>query len=205
MMGDDVLKIEIAPDGASLRYTSVNTSLPAPIYAAKLNGLWLSRGAVAQLCKDLAITPDITAEEAECAILERELRELAHEAEACYHIEENPPTWATRCMVSLQGERPGYDHSFGPTRLEALRAAVAHVRELRAAAERAKLPEPGEMDYRAVTNELGSLGAGSDWHGGLVVAWTVGRRKFFLSHDESPLDLARRALTEARRIDAAAK
>lgn len=202
-MGDNALKLEMALYGEGMRYIQSSPQAPAIIYAAKLNGLWLSSGAVAQLRKDLAITADITAEEDECALLERELEQAREDGVlsrwVCIPPHYRYNSW---CYSTANANSIWFKHD-GGTRILAARAAVAHVRELRAEAERTKLPDVQTMRVDECIREMNGLG----WieRAGYRPQWVSPNHTLAMGDDETLIAFSRRALTEARRIDAAAK
>lgn len=158
--------------------------------------------------RELLAIPDITAEEAECVRLEREL-EQARADGVIDTSQINPPSrYRETWKVGVDKKGTGHLYFDAPTKLEALRAAVARVRELRAEAERAKLPEPGEMALADVCAELRAFDYRDEIHHrrqGPVTAWCRSFRPAIIQGDnETPGAFHRRALTEARKLDGAA-
>ena len=102
------------------------------------------------------------------------------------------------------GSHDGYVQHVAATELDALRAACAHVADLRKPA----LPDVMEMTFEQMHTELMERGysfaaanTGADWTT-MVIRHRDDRTPYMLNGHETPLAFYRRALTGARRLPA---
>lgn len=107
-----------------------------------------------------APTPGLTAEQAEVARIEAELEQARTDELISGHnrFAPNKGVFDSWCYVLMFKKHPSVGVQ-GSTRLEAARAALARVRELRAEADANKLPEPEEMSRCKLMEELAERGA----------------------------------------------
>lgn len=100
-------------------------------------------------------TPGLTTEEAEVARIEAELEQARTDELISGHnrFAPNKGVFDSWCYVLMLKKQPSVEGK-GSTLLEAARAALAHVRKLRAEADAKKLPEPEDMTAEDKLMEL---------------------------------------------------
>lgn len=143
---------------------------------------------------------DLSAEQVEVALLERELEQAKTDGVIEYYGHDSPHCTNHQHVVKVQAEAIAPDGD-GPitycpndTRLLAARAAADFVRE-----RRKPKPEPEEMDPPDIANEIRAEGYSlQPARDGLTLQWVRGKWECTQYFDESPLAFHRRILQFVR-------